>query len=508
MKCMASSLSPGQSGAWHRFREQEYLLHLILVLARNCCRQGASAGLSAGMCSAALGPERSGAGAEQRRRAYSRKKLVDARLSAGLRSGRQGRLHTLKPFDHRRANVFDCRIRSFVSCAVMATDILPVEEEDVEEPNASYAAALEEIKQRCAAHKVEYEQTSSDDGTPFATIKLPSGKETRNVLIGSEKKANRVLKVPFEEYSFVPGFEAICSYKKGLIEASIRPLSSVPPSIVTRLFGRDDTDPSATKEIIVGPPHHSANQPILRIGTPSIEIQTLLTGIGPRYPGLSLTINNVSINQGDMVTRILSRYADSIFFQIELIHNNTFILERERRRRVIARNIRHHDEPLPVEYPRNAFDAPAISLYWYGRGARGMPLLQFLAFYQVVEFYYPRYSNLEARKRLTSILKDPTFRSDRDEHVDKLISSIVINRSGAIGDERSQLRSVINNCLNADELRNFLQSDPEREAHVSGKNSKAKLHKVPLQNKSLDVRNDVSDRIYDIRCKIVHTKND
>jgi hypothetical protein len=275
----------------------------------------------------------------------------------------------------------------------------------------------------------------------------------------------------------------------------------------TNSLGVDHTDPSATKEIIVGPPHHSANQPILRIGTPSIEMQTL-TGIGPRHIGLSLTINNVAINQSEMATRILSRYADSVFFQIELIHNNTFILERERRRPVIAKNIRNHDEPLPVEYPRNAFDAPAISLYWYGRGARGMPLLQFLAFYQVVEFYYPRYSNLEARKRLTSILKDPTFRSDRDEHVDKLISSIVINRSGAIGDERSQLRSVINNCLNADELRDFLQSDPEREAHVSGKNSKPKLHKVPLQNKSLDVRNDVSDRMYDIRCKIVHTKND
>jgi hypothetical protein len=137
-----------------------------------------------------------------------------------------------------------------------------------------------------------------------------------------------------------------------------------------------------------------------------------------------------------------------------------------------------------------------------------MPLLQFLAFYQVVEFYYPRFSNVEARKKLTSILKDPTFRSERDEHVDRLTSAIVVSRSGAIGDERSQLRSVINHCLDPDELRNFLQSDPDRESHFSGKNAKPKFHKIPLQNKSLDVRNDVSDRIYDIRCKIIHTKNE
>jgi hypothetical protein len=137
-----------------------------------------------------------------------------------------------------------------------------------------------------------------------------------------------------------------------------------------------------------------------------------------------------------------------------------------------------------------------------------MPLLQYLAFYQVVEFYYPRFSNVEARKKLTSILKDPTFRSERDEHVDRLISAIVVSRSGAIGDERSQLRSVINHCLDPDELRSFLQSDPDRESHVSGKNTKTRFHKIPLQNKTLDIRNDVSDRIYDIRCKIVHTKNE
>jgi len=103
-----------------------------------------------------------------------------------------------------------------------------------------------------------------------------------------------------------------------------------------------------------------------------------------------------------------------------------------------------------------------------------MPLLQFLAFYQVVEFYYPRFSNVEARKKLTSILKDPTFRSERDEHVDRLTSAIVVSRSGAIGDERSQLRSVINHCLDPDELRNFLQSDPDRESHFR-KERKAKV---------------------------------
>jgi hypothetical protein len=38
-----------------------------------------------------------------------------------------------------------------------------------------------------------------------------------------------------------------------------------------------------------------------------------------------------------------------------------------------------------------------------------MPLLQFLAFYQVIEFYFPTYSQAEAHRKLKAILKDPPF---------------------------------------------------------------------------------------------------
>jgi hypothetical protein len=182
-------------------------------------------------------------------------------------------------------------------------------------------------------------------------------------------------------------------------------------------------------------------------------------------------------------------------------------LERERRRRVISRTRRQATEAASIQYPRSEYDAAAISLYWYARSARGMPLLQFLAFYQVIEFYYPRYSHVEARKKLSALLKDPTFRGDRDDHVDRLIAAILVSRSGAIGDERSQLRAVVNQCLGENDIRDFITSDAERETHFSEKSRKQRYHKIPIQNKSLDLRNDVADRIYDIRCKIVHTKD-
>jgi hypothetical protein len=62
-------------------------------------------------------------------------------------------------------------------------------------------------------------------------------------------------------------------------------------------------------------------------------------------------------------------------------------------------------------------------------------------------------------------------------------------------------------CVDPEALRVFLESDPARKDFYMAK-GKSPYQKLPLANTSADLRNDVSDRIYDIRCKIVHTKSD
>lgn len=135
-----------------------------------------------------------------------------------------------------------------------------------------------------------------------------------------------------------------------------------------------------------------------------------------------------------------------------------------------------------------------------------MPLLQFLAFYQCIEFYFPTFSKAEARRKIGLLLKDPTFRADRDSDVARLLSAISISRSGGMGDERSQLRATISECLNPEELRAFFIEDKDRLEFFSGK-QKAGIHKIPLANEATDLRDDVADRIYNISCRIVHTKD-
>src|ERR1700733_5421459 len=139
-----------------------------------------------------------------------------------------------------------------------------------------------------------------------------------------------------------------------------------------------------------------------------------------------------------------------------------------------------------------------------------MPLLQFLAFYQTIEYYFPVYSRNEAIKRVRAFLKDPSFNVHDDSDVSRLLSSLDPGRSGGLGDERAQLRATILQCVEAGALREFLESD-EGLAKFYKTQAEWKTisdKKIVIGNADADFRNDVADRIYDIRCKIVHAKGD
>src|SRR5262249_41635905 len=58
------------------------------------------------------------------------------------------------------------------------------------------------------------------------------------------------------------------------------------------------------------------------------------------------------------------------------------------------------------------------------------------------------------------------------------------------------------------DLRRFLTESDDRAEFFSNKQKGLTNHKLPIANKEADLRNDVADLIYDIRCKIVHTKGD
>jgi hypothetical protein len=360
-------------------------------------------------------------------------------------------------------------------------------------------AALAELKRRCAAANLKLTEIpeSLAGEAPAFTLEMRSGRDYRNVYV-TGSRLNRLLSVDFEKYVFLSGFDAICSYADDIIEAFLRPLDAPLRNFpVTRRF-------SSPIDFVLNP--SQPGFPTIEVGRASEPFVALLGRPGiweQRVLTLKITGNGISTH--DQAITQLIKTANSVFFQIDLLSDIALSLVRERRR-LLRRPRKEPNLALDLQYPPTEFDDAPISLYWYGRSATGMPLLQFLAFYQVIEFYFPAYSHAEAQRKLKVILKDPTFRGDRDADVGRLLSAIQVSQRGTYGDERSQLRATLMECTNAESLRDFLSADPQRQEFYSAKTKM--YHRIPIANPTTDLTDDVTSRIYDIRCRIVHTKND
>jgi hypothetical protein len=57
-------------------------------------------------------------------------------------------------------------------------------------------------------------------------------------------------------------------------------------------------------------------------------------------------------------------------------------------------------------------------------------------------------------------------------------------------------------------LREYFAAIPEREEYFSGRQSLKDLPAIQLRDRKNDLHSQVSNRIYDLRCRIVHSKED
>ncbi len=387
------------------------------------------------------------------------------------------------------------------------------EEEEIEAaiPPEEVVVAKKLLAERCAAAGITLEEVSVPDEEPRLRVGMKCGRNTRWLGLWADESINQLLSIPFEKYVYLSDLEAICSYADGTIEAAIRPLAPAfaPTSYAyRRLFGfdrpNDQFDVESAKIVV---PAEQEGLPHIEL-SPASEVFTRLSK-SPARLRITLKLVGCHVTTHDSALALLNKAAGSVLFQLDLLTDVSMGLEKERRRFAGGRRPKKRsNQATELQYPKTQFENAPLSLYWYGRSAAGMPLLQFLAFYQVIEFYFPIYSQSEAQRKLKTILKDPTFRGDRDTDIARLLAAIYVSRSGAFGDERSQLRATLAECSDSDALRQFIEADTERKDFFLNKAKSLPYHKLPLANPSVDLRNDVADRVYDIRCKIVHTKTD
>jgi hypothetical protein len=370
----------------------------------------------------------------------------------------------------------------------------------------SEKTSVEKLLDRCkqAGLSVHEQDDFFDEGKDYI-VELPAGREKRRLYLHSEEQIQKLLSTPFENYVVLRPFEAICSYTDGTIEALLRTLERIPiKGLRRRMLGRgfweDDEEDDINFTL-----YNEDRSIEVSLSPPTETLIALL----PRAKNatISLKISGISVDQHDNAVRLLQRISDSLFFQIDTSMGVALNLSRD----ISSGNRSARQAPGgaldDLQFPTQEYDEAPMSLYWYGRGAHGMPLLQFLAYYQVIEYYYPTYFQAEARRKIRRVLKDPTFRADRDADIGRVLTSLTGGRGG-VGDERSMLRATIQECIDPGELRHFISRSEERTVFLSSKAKGLSSTKIPVANPDADLRNDVADRLYEIRCKIVHTKGD
>ena len=156
----------------------------------------------------------------------------------------------------------------------------------------------------------------------------------------------------------------------------------------------------------------------------------------PKDPSRLITLKLSGLTESDQhdnALRLLENVGQAILFEMDLRYgfSQRFspISAATRSRRVSADGKQRHRPRIPREVsdvvptlPEKSHPTKPLALYWYARSAVNMPLLQYLASYQVLEYDFPVYYQREVLDRIKQELLDPRFSAQNDGHLNKLFS--------------------------------------------------------------------------------------
>lgn len=376
---------------------------------------------------------------------------------------------------------------------------------DIFDETAEVIKRAKEAGLETETREVQYQ----DDVSFYSYIVFPAGKEGRRIRVSLEETAKLLLSIEFERFSFLGDYDAIVDLKKGEIEAVIMAREPYGISMLERRLGFRQTSMSdegdgAEEEFALRAERLDGVS--VEISKCTKELQALVLRPGSRPP-ISLKISLGGERKYASALNALETISNSLFFQLDTERGVALALRKMlRRSRPLRRRGFNADEPTSIQFPAFEYDKAPISLYWYAKSARGMPLLQFLAYYQVVEYYFPNFAKLEAVRSARKILKHPSFRVDRESDLTKLVTTI--SGSGRVGSsEREQMKVTVLEVLSSDDVMQFFEENEEI-SEILGKKQKGITDKtVNITRKDHDHRPDIAELLYDIRCRIVHTKN-
>ncbi|MFC4591603.1 hypothetical protein [Sphaerisporangium corydalis] len=235
---------------------------------------------------------------------------------------------------------------------------------------------------------------------------------------------------------------------------------------------------------------------------------TLDAGNARRFPWrtprrLTLKVDlGREMNAEDLVASC-EKLMQSLFYELD-IRNGVAIapVRRSRTREKIIDN----NPPtllLEVRHPRIQLKHEVASLFGFATWAQDSPPLAFLSYYQVLEYFLPVAVRLNTLGRLRRELNDPHFDRRKDE---SLMDIMKIAEGAASMPESQQLKTLIKALVRPERLEEFLSRDWGDHFGKKGKISGVGF--ISLSNPSVTLADQVAERVYRLRNRIVHAKDD
>lgn len=393
-------------------------------------------------------------------------------------------------------------------------------------------AAIKNFETRCkATTNIKFswhpaEDIEDDDGAytrANVNISITSGGKSKEIFLPTYADVLDFSEVDFEKYVFLEDYAAIFSASEGSIEAILsaptHKSSSSSVNDIRELLGLSDLPGSRPRPRLRRDPlslrplenrklpteillqSNLTNNPSIKIQDTS-EVAKLITQTSEKL-NLSIVIKTPIKSDYNKALNLLKKISNALFFEIGFqkeVHLELMRLDPQKDK--IQSTINNQQG---IVYPEKMYDEAPIDLYRYAHSATNTPLLQFLAYYQVIEFYFPRFFKSSCIRRIRSAIKDPSLQVENDADLYRVISKIYTKNYNS---EKNQLNATLEECLGNRDIQEFLTETKERTEFFKSKEKDITSNTLNIKDKSIDLYTQVANRIYDIRCKIVHTKND
>jgi len=381
--------------------------------------------------------------------------------------------------------------------------------------SSSTRKAFERVIARCEKASVDYEwQDGGEAGYAFV-VNIEKGTGKRKLLLFDEVHAEKLLDFEFEKYVFVGGYgEAICCCGEGYAEAIVRaigPRSSETVVLGTLAGAKTYNDCRAMmwrnrgKDVRTELTESGGKGVRISVGRASKALRGMVQYTELPGAGLSVRVEGLEVSSSEEVGEQLGRLVNSLFFELKRKRGIELFVRKEYGVEAFTWDSnpwRGGRGEWDLEFPKLEYDKEAVELYWHAVSAYRMPLLQYLGYYQVLEFYFGKYW----------VLKDGVCEvSDENDIVKRGVH--VSRNAGRPILEKDLLCSTVRGCISREELMSRL-GNPLLEMYFDNASgvSKSGMYKTVSQfgvswdDQRKDIREQLAERIYDIRCKIVHTK--